>query len=825
MKQKISTTIVLACFFLLPLSGSNDIFFHKISVEQGLSQFSVMAIYQDEFGDLWFGTREGVNRYNGNSMEVILPAFNDKNVLPESLTLNVCGDKNGHVYIHSQNGVTEYDLVTSSVSTVTQSRVDVIAYGINNLWLSEKKSLYAFRAGQKTLFTELSAADSPISCIYQATDARIYVGTISSGVFVIDPNKRIKKLISGCSQVSCIYEDDKKNLWVATWENGVYKMNRNGDIINYNTNTNLRGSNICSNYARALCQDNNGDIWIGTYKGLSKLNPEKEIFTHYNSGKNSPLYLSNESVWSLLKDEQGTIWAGTYFGGVNYFNPDVSFYTFHDLQNGVFQNKPFPVISEIIECDNQSLFLCSEGNGLIYYHLKDRTYQIFLVDEKNPNSISANNIKAAYYDSEQKKLWVGTHLGGIYVLDARDWKFTKYPAISEWRMANNVHAILPYKGKLLIATQNGLFLLDTEKRIFSLFSEKLHKVVSFIQDVKIDGRGNMWIASINGVYKYNPANETIESYFYNAADSTSLSNNNATKLLIDSKDRIWIATSGGGVNRYCSETNDFIRYTKKNGGLINDYVSNLRESFFGRIIISTTEGLAMLDVEENWLHNFGMKNGFPLNSLYNGGINVSGNGELYIAGMDGLVSFYEEDLIVPHKKFKLNMVNLWVNNNIVLPGDNTGILQKSMRYTDEIRLSSDQRMISIEFASDNYIQDNRAVYRYKLSGSSEKWIELQQGVNRLNFMNLSPGDYHLAIEGLLSEDRSIVDAVSLRISISPPVYNTWYAYLLYLLLVGVVILWYVRFSRSKLLLKHSLDNEKREKEHLEKANQSKLRFF
>lgn len=826
MEKKVLIILFFSLIVNASTSASNDIYFHKISIEDDLSQLSVRTIYQDEFGTLWFGTREGINKFNGNSINIIYPTFDDKNALPESLIYNICGDKNGHIYIHSQNGVIKYNLKSATFSTVTQNSVNHISYGLHCLWIAEQKSIYSYKKGKKTKYVELENVESPISCVFQASDMRIYAGTISSGVFVIDQNKNVKTIINKSSEITCFFEDNKKNIWIATLNNGVYKIERNGEIKNYTTTTNPQKTNICSNYARTICQDDNGLIWIGTYKGLNKLNPETEQFTHYGSEKNSELFLTNESVWSLHKDNQGTIWAGTYFGGVNYFNPDVNFYNYHDLQKGVFQNKPFPVISNIIEYDNQSIFLCSEGSGLIYYNLKDKSYKVFLANDKNPNSITANNIKAVHFDKAKNELWLGTHLGGVCVLNTQKWEFTKYPPIKPaWPNANNVHAILPYKENLLVATQNGLFILNKEKKTFTLFCDKLHNITHVIHDIKIDKMQNLWIASINGLYKYDLENKNIYSYFYNVDNPESLSHNNTVKILIDSKDRVWIATSGGGLNLYNKETDGFIHYNKTQYGLINDYVSNMRESFLGNIIISTTEGLALLDVEKNKLHNFSKNNGFPLNSLFSGGINISNNGEIFIAGMSGLVSFFEEDLTSPHKNFNLHFVNLWINNNIVTINDKTKILNKSMLYTNKIHLNAKQKTVSIEFASDNYIQADHILYRYRLEGFSDTWIELKQSDNKLNFMNLNSGKYNLIIEGLLREDASVIDSINLLMIISPPIYETWYAYLFYVLLISVIAWRFIVFNRSKLLLKTSLDYEKKEKEHLESVNQSKLRFF
>jgi len=417
--------LLIAIMSSARLLSASDIYFSKIGIEQGLSQFSVMAIYQDELGILWFGTREGVNRYNGNSVEQLQSISDNSQIATGILIKNICGDMNGHVYIHSQNGVIEYNLSKSSMRVIVSESVDAIAYGNQRLWIAIGKKLFVYENGEKKFYTEVTSSQSAICVIKETTDRRIFVGTLSSGVFAIDSNKKIREIIPDCSQVSAIFEDNK-NIWVGTWQNGLYKIDRNGNVKNYTTATNKNATNLSSNFVRAICIDNNGLLWIGTKKGLDKLSIENEEFEHYNSGENSSRYLSNESVWSLLKDNQGTIWVGTYFGGVDYFNPNIDFYAFHDLNNGVFRNKPFPVICDIVEDKNGSLFLCTEGNGLIHYNPYTRTYRTFTVDEKNTNSLSNDNIKTAYYDAERDELWLGMHLGGICKLDLKTFRFSQY---------------------------------------------------------------------------------------------------------------------------------------------------------------------------------------------------------------------------------------------------------------------------------------------------------------------------------------------------------------------------------------------------------------
>jgi len=212
---------LLTAFFCIIYSfqtfAASDIYFSKIGIEQGLSQLSVQSIYQDELGAIWIATREGLNRYNGNTMDVFRPIPNDSNSLGENLILHVCGDKNGSVYIHTQNGINEFNLRTGAMRSIQRKFTDGIAYGIQNLWIAENNSLFTYKNGKKELYCVVNQSNSAIRKILQTTDQRIFVGTLSSGVFIIDQNKKIRIAIPACSQVSDIFEDSKKNIWVSTW--------------------------------------------------------------------------------------------------------------------------------------------------------------------------------------------------------------------------------------------------------------------------------------------------------------------------------------------------------------------------------------------------------------------------------------------------------------------------------------------------------------------------------------------------------------------------------------------------------------------------------
>lgn len=801
--------------------SSNDIYFSKIGIDQGLSQLSVVTIYQDELGGMWFGTREGANLYTGSSMHTFQPVQNDNNSLQSNLISTIVGDREGSVYIHTHKGINKYDMVASRMTLVERGVFETIAFANGKLWAASEKTLYSYEDNVKKPYVELSQSSSKIKRILYLSDGRIFLGTLTS-LLVVDKNRKVRELLKDCSQVSKIYEDSKKNIWIGTWEKGLFRIDRKGVIQSY---TYSDDNSISANFIRDICEDNEGYLWIGTTKGLDRLTVETTTFKHYDPDEYGFQRLSNRSVWALYKDKQGTIWVGTYHGGVNYFNPEVNFYTYHDLQKGNFINQPFPIISDIVEAANGHIFLCTEGNGLIDYDPLSRTYIDYTKDDYNPNSLSGDNIKVAYLDKANQKLWLGIHLGGVTLFDIPGKRFTRYEHIQpEWKQSNIVRAIVPYKGNLLIATYNGLFTLNPATGKFTLFSEKLHKIVTYFVDIKIDDRNNLWIAG-NELVKYDLNTENYIRYTYISNDENSISDNNPTKILIDHKGRLWVGTNGKGINLYNEKNDNFTRYNSSNSALRNDFVSNLIESKNGYIIITTTKGFSMLDPESGKIYNYGKENGMPLNSLYNGGVALSQRGEIFLAGMNGMVSFFEERLALTPRDLNIRFVGLWVNNKLITPNDKTGILKKSLPYTNKLILNYKQSMVMIEFAIDNFIPGNQQSYRYRLAGLSNDWNELPPDVTKLNFMQLNAGRYKLELQAFSPTDGKVNASTSLEIRIKPPFYRSWLAYLLYLILLSFIIWRIIEFNRSQVLLKTSLDYEKKEKENMEAVNQSKLRFF
>ena len=814
---KILSAVCTIWLHVLFAQSQNDVYFSKIGIEEGLSQLSVMTIYQDELGSMWFGTREGLNIYDGNRITILQPTGKPENSLSGNLIKEIYGDARGSVFIHTQNGIDQYNLKTGTITPIITIQVNTMSYGHSRLWYAKDNRIFNVSNGQSIFFDEIDST-AQITTILPASGNRLYVGTISSGVFVIDQNKKIEKLLPECSRVASLFEDSKKDLWVSTWENGIYMITPDNAIINYRQNREKPAAGLSSDFARVVCEDGNGDIWIGTKEGLDKLDRASSRFYHYDSEVNNDKSLSNKSVWSLYKDNRGNLWVGTYFGGANYFNPKSDSYTLHDLANGSFANKPFPIISEIIPYNDSTTFLCTEGDGLILYNTRNKTYAQI-------TGLENDNIKTAWLDRDHNLLFLGLHLGGLATLELKSMLLSRYNPIREGLdQSNIVRRILPYNDQYIIATYNGLYLFDKENETFSVFSELLHQHVTYFVDVAIDKQNNLWVAS-RGLFKYNMLTGEVRQYFHDPNDDRSLSNINVTKLYLDSADRIWIATSGGGVNLYNADTDSFRRFTSLNTNLKNDYISNMTESPLGYIYLTTTRGLSYINPENGEVTSFASNDGITLNSLFNGGITVMPGGQIYVAGMNGMVSFDEREILEVLEPVNIYFSNLWVNNREVIPNDPTGLLKEKLTFTRRLKFNHRQSILKFEFSSDHITALDRYRYQYRIRGLSNEWISLREGVHEINLMNLDAGNYILELAALPLNSKDTAGTTAIAFYVTPPFYRSTWAYILYLLAGLALILFYVRYLKYKIRLESSLEYEKKEKAHIEEVNQSKLRFF
>lgn len=827
--QKLITRLffILASMVTSTAQGQN-ITFNHLTTDDGLSQFSVNSLYVDESGILWIGTREGLNRYNGEDIQTYKLRKNDPNSLFCNTVSRITGNHNGKVYLLCTEGVAEFNLATQKFTTLLQGNISSIYYN-NGLFIGKMNEIYRYNEETRNfdLFYQLSGGNLEIICMH-IDKGYLWMGTTTDGVYRLDlEGKQLTHPIKK-GNITSIYRDNEGELWIGSWEKGVFLVKADGRIENFKNDAKNPHS-LSSNFVRSCCEDNLGNIWIGTFNGLNRYNKSTGLFQNHTAGDTQSDGLTHSSIWCIVKDNQGTLWLGTYFGGVNYFNPEYEIYTRYIYSSAETKGLSNPVVGRTIEDKDGNLWIGTEGGGLNYYDRRTREFKWYRPQEGR-NSISHNNVKALYYDADKEIIWIGTHLGGLNKLDIRSGQFTHYRMKAGDKSSlpsDIIRDITPYKDRLIVATQDGVCLFNpADGKCKQLFKDsKEGRTIKMVADVAFDSNGTLWIAATGeGVFSYRFDTRQLTNYRHNPANPNSLSNNNVNNITQDSKGNIWFSTSGSGLDLYRPASNDFENFDKEKNGLSSDCIYETQESpTSGKLLLITNEGFSIFDYPTKSFKNYSAENGFPLTAVNENALCVTRDGEIFLGGVQGMISFHETELNFTPKPYKIILSRLIVNGQEILVGDESGILQQSLCHTGEITLNADQSMFSIEFATSNYIPANKDDIVYKLEGFSNEWTSTR-GLRNITYTNLNAGTYKLLIK-TDGKDESLCPQVALVIHVLPPYYKTTLAYLLYLLVTGALMWYLIRTYKSRIKLRESLKYEQKHIQDVEALNQSKLRFF
>lgn len=819
--RKVLISLILLVGFC---SGIYPIYFKHIGMREGLSQLSVMAIYQDQLGRMWFGTEEGINLYDGVRTTVYKPSeYHRPDANPiGNQTHFIAGDKEGNVFFDSDYALIRYDIRTQEFSCLRNASVYGIASIDGTIWVGIADSVFTWNADKNKLdfVTKLESRNQRATSFLKDSGGQYWIGT-TDGLFRMNPDRSLTCIIVG-EDIYTLHEDSKYNLWISIRMNGLYKRDVHGNFTRYRYDPS-NPNNISSNQVRDFAEDNFGNIWIGTFTGLNKYNPANDRFEVYARNP-LPGSITHSSVFPLYKDRQGTIWLGTYYGGVNYFNPETDLFTVYTSSNTRNDCLNYPFVGKMVEDKDNNIWICTEGGGLNFFDRKIKKFT-YLKADASRNSIAHNNLKAIAYCPERDKLYIGTHTGGLSIYDIKKKRFKNpffenpsYAVIAGDRVIN----MKIYKNMLIGTGPKGIFKMDLEtEKVSPLFkSGKYYGNGCFL----IDSKGYLWLAHGKGVWKINLEDETDQTLFRSGENG--LGKFPISQILEDREGRIFLGTRGSGLFRYDEKEKRFTGYTTENSFIASDYCYELALSTLNQLIITGDKGITFFDPDQDLFKVVELGTALPLTGINNGcGILVCRNGEVFVGSSDGMATFFEQQLLNSSKDYQLYFSDLYINNELVLPGDPGKVLAVALPYTRKIELAYNQNNLIFTFTSNNYVNTlKKAAYEYKLEGFDKKWITSKD--NNISYTNLNPGKYTLIVREIqydphLEQPRTI----RMEIRIHSPWYASRLAYLLYFSLIAGLLYSFYRFKRSQYMLQTSLEIERKEKEAIEELNQAKLQFF
>lgn len=818
--------------------------FQTLSKKDGLSQASVFAIAQDGAGFLWFGTRDGLNKYDGYQFKIYKTetvgetlAGNDVRTLYYDQVRNVIwvGTTTGlSIYDPSRDRFSKYSHDPEDQKTISNNEIrQIYRDHSQRLWVGTSTGLNLLdeRTGEFSRYyidhsEALDRSTNDVKVIHEDKQGTLWLGTAdglyrlridSNGSYIFEEETFEEGQQLSDRSIKHIVEDAAGNLWIGTFAGGLNLWNRTSGIITpyiYDKNdpTSLSHNNI-----RSLCLDENDNLWIGTFDGLNLLKRAASSFMRFSKSESGGIGLSDKSVRSLLIDDRGSLWVGTYYGGVNNLDEKYNRFKKNIPPGSGLRDK---VVSSFAEDPDHNLWIGTEGDGINYFNKSKLTIQNLRHDPLNQNSLSGNNVKQLLLDGDY--LWIGTFQAGLNRYDTKNGTFKRYQTSTTNKntiSANSVYGLLKDDNLLYILTYGGgLDILDTETSQFYHFKHDPDLDNTLTSDygraIIKPNKNLLWIGTESGLHKV-----TLDDSGLPVTFEVFLEDENIYSLTTDSNGYLWIGTFGHGFYHLDSQRT-VLQHFNRRDGLPGSTVLGILEVAADELWISTNNGLSRFDPLTRHFTNYGYSNGLE-NSEYNYNAYLKdSHGDLLFGGFNGFTYFDPKDINTNTYVPPVVFTELRKNNQLVNAGDDSGLLEYSINQTNEITFAYREANFSIKFAALDYFSPENNLYTFMLEGIDNDWNQ-SVGKTEATYTIQKHGEYVFKLRGANSEGVWNKNERRLKIIVLPPLWKTGWAYLIYFILLLALALALYRFVK----LQHRLQLEKLVNHQQAELHEVKLRFF
>lgn len=820
-------------------SESNQLKFKKYSQEEGLSQSSVLCILQDSKGYMWFGTRDGLNKYDGHEFKIYRYNYKDKKSISNSFIKCLFEDKNGNIWVGTNNGLNRFNSHDESFerykyfgrkNSLSDNEIwSLASAGDNFLWIGTNSGLEKLNILTKEReYVSGYSKDlltSQIRSLFLTSTNNLWICNRNNIVIYSDEKKEFKEVSYPQTQsrkpsknyAPIVFEDKNKNIWLG-YRDGLALFNAQKNKFQH---FKIKTSKIETIYneVRTIYEDFFGNLWVGTYNGLFIINKEKTTIKRYVHDEKNKNSLSQNSIFSITGDTKGDLWVGTYAGGVNYFDRSLDLFKNYDI--GTDDNKlNYKVVSSIVEDSHKNLWIGTEGGGINFLEKKTGRFTYYTHNKNNPSSISTNNVKSIL-QTKEGNLWIGTHDGGLNFFNPtkRELKFKKYKnkpndtlSLSNDRVISLLEDI--NKNIWVGTSGGGLNFFNTANKIFSRIKDPEMLIGEIIFGIsETHEKETLLISGNKGLAKININTKRILPVKYKGPNEEG---NSIITLCAheDKKGNLWIGTEGNGLFFYNLETEKVINYVTEDG-LPSLVIYSILADDYGNLWFSTNKGLSRLELETCQFKNFDVSDGLPCNEFnYNAKIKLV-NKELMFGSTNGVVFFNPNEIIENSFTPPVYVTSLSVNNHPYLSG---------FDMNETITLDHNQNVFGFNFIALSYSKSEKNEYAYMLEGFDSDWNYIGNKKSA-TYTNLDAGNYVFKIKASNSDGLWNEKGQSINIQILPPFWKTWWAYLTYTVLIISILLIIRRYSLLRIYEKNELKQERLEKEKIEEINRLKLELF
>lgn len=839
--QKVSSSILkILCLFgiiyltqLSVIARNGDYVFKHLTLEDGLSYSNVEYIYQDYKGYMWFGTADGLNKYDGYNFEIFRFNADDSLTIGGNFITGIVEDNNNNLWVstvggglnrydRANNTFIRYQLHTRQAWRNLHKDIHALLKDYEgNLWIGSRDGLVLFNPYNYEIkdfvndsLTYNSLTAGPVWALCEDADHNIWVSVLSEGIDVLNRKEKTFKNYRfnrddanslSHNEIMRIYKDSEDEIWLGTFGNGFNRYNKEEDNFIRYTVENTAPNGLNCHVVFSFLEDRKGNFWIGTETGgLNLFDRKKNTFQHYSADRFNARSLSHNSVECLYEDDIGTLWVGTFNGGVDYSNK--------------YSNK-FPSYSERIDkfglssrvvlafCEdiNGDIWVGTDGGGLNLLKKDGGYFEYYMHDKSDINSIS-NDVVLSLYIDKQEQLWIGTYSGGLNKYNRKTGTFTRYmhnPDDPASISRNDVRVMMEDRnGNFWIGTaQGGLNKLDRRKGTFEQFFYDKDDATGFnslsIYAMHEDKQGYIWMGTYgDGLCKFNPKTGELKRYVHDINNDKSIINNQVFSLFEDSRGNFWVGTTNG-LEKFDKEKETFEHYNTADG-LPNDVINGILEDNAGNLWISTNKGLSMFNTVIGEFQNYTPKDGLQGNQFKHTARYKTKDGALLFGGVNGFNFFYPYMIKDNPYPPNVEIVDIKLFNKEIPIGGDEAILQKHISETNSITLTHDQTVITFEFAGLDYVSPDENEYAYMLEGLEKDWNYV--GNRRFaTYTSLPHGKYTLKVKAANNDGMWNKQEKSLRITVLPPYWKTWWFRLTFIVVLGFLVftIFYLRIARIK----------------------------
>lgn len=802
------------------------------TTDGGLSSSLINHFFQDSKGFMWTATEYGLNSFDGLRFANYWHVSGDSTSIKNNYVRTLFEDSRQNLLIGCIDGLMRYDRETNTFSEIPMIRAGKQVFPhvtqmqeLHNgeIWMTTTgQGMFRLDEQRKQAVSvdELLRQSNYNfqSCFYEDSYYNLWIGTYGNGLICYMPatkEVRVFKYTLNDNNIAAIIEDKQGNLFVGTQKRGLSCYNRKKNTF---TPVPYVGNGALSVYCMALVD---GQLLVGTDgQGLKLYNPIKKQLEDYTINT-APMDFSEGKIHTILEDKDKNLWLGLFQKGIVLIPKQSNPFEYYGSKSTYYNPIGQGCVMSIFQDSNQHLWIGADNEGIYELDAEGgclRHYQ--------PGSSShsvANTIMCIYEDSE-KNLWLGSYTRGIAKLNRKtgvcDYSLPvdneKILSITEDKQKNLYIGTLG-SGFYQYNLQTGS-LKHYESAKDETGDLKRNELVNdWINYIFCDSEGFIWLGHYKGVSCFNPLTGSFINY---RQVNTLISGCVGYAIQEDYSGNIWAGTTDG---LYCfnKKTEELKRFTTADG-LSNNVICGLCEDSRHDIWLSTYMGISKYDVKNNRFVNYYSGDGLQGNEFTHGAFYKDKKGKIYFGGINGVTYFSPERIGSVSKETNVWVTDFYVFNHPIHKNSLSGgepVIDTSVQDANQFRLSYKDNTFSIVFSTLQYNNPEQISYQYKVDELGSQWLSTEPGVNRVTYNNLPPGQYTFQVRALnygnYSETRTV------KILITPPWYQTWWAYCVYITLAGLLVLGIVNYILSR--MRHRREIMKRE--HAEQLNEAKLQFF